>query len=53
MDRSKLIFGNEISRKAYKKAVKTKAKFNGWTYRCRIISGSDVVYTKTVKLTLK
>lgn len=32
---------------------KTKAKFNGWKYRCRIISGSDVVYTKTVKLTLK
>ena len=27
MDRSKFIFGNEISRKAYKKAVKTKAKF--------------------------
>ena len=27
MDRSKFIFDNEISRKAYKKAVKTKAKF--------------------------
>ncbi len=27
MDRSKFIFGNEISRKAYKKAVKTKSKF--------------------------
>ena len=27
MDRSKFIFGNEISRKAYNKAVKTKAKF--------------------------
>lgn len=27
MDRSKYIFGNEISRKAYKKAVKTKGKY--------------------------
>jgi hypothetical protein len=27
MDRSKYIFGNEISRKAYKKAIKTKGKY--------------------------
>ena len=33
--------------------LKTKKKYNGWKYRCKITSGDEVVYTKAVKLTVK